>query len=91
MQVSLRPGPGKIPGQALGPHRPYVWAWPGLAYIGPEARASGPQAQALTTLRVTFAPTWTGGCNLWQAVHQQTLIPPSVPLVIMESAILSLA
>ena len=46
MQVSLRPGPGKIPGQALGPHRPYVWAWPGLAYIGP-------QAQALTTLLCT--------------------------------------
>ena len=53
MQVSLRPGPGKIPGQALGPHRSYVWAWPGLAYIEPEARASGPQAQALTTLLCT--------------------------------------
>ena len=50
--MSLRPGPGEIPGQALGPHRPYVWAWPGLSYIGPEARASGPQAQALTTLWV---------------------------------------
>ena len=45
--------------RASGPHRPYVWAWPGLAYIGPEARASGPQAQALTTLvesSVMWAP-----------------------------------
>ena len=34
-----------------------MWAWPGLAYIGPEARASGPQAQALTTL-VVLSQTW---------------------------------
>ena len=32
------PGLGLVKSQA----RPYVWAWPGLAYIEPQARASGP-------------------------------------------------